>query len=84
MVLIAEVGGKAGSERWVRQGHELGHFVVHEIRPSAVVFRQGQDLREVALERRKPPKSLVRDVRSAGDKVSAAGPNDVTSLLSGD
>jgi len=31
----------------------LGHFVVHEIRPSAVVFRQGQELREVALERRK-------------------------------
>ena len=53
MALIAEVGGKDGSERWVRQGHELGHFVVHEIRPSAVVFRQGQDLREAALERRK-------------------------------
>ncbi len=48
MALMAEPGGKAGSERWVREGHKLGHFVVHEIRQGVVVFRQGQDLREVA------------------------------------
>jgi len=64
MALIAEPGGKAGSERWVREGHKLGHFVVHEIRQGAVVFRQGQDLKEVAVDRPQGPKDLVTAVHS--------------------
>jgi len=95
MALIAEPGEKAGSEQWVREGHKLGHFVVHEIRQGAVVFRQGQDLKEVAVDQSQKTRGLVRDVHTAAPKVSVAavdelplsdsgtGPNDVASLPSG-
>jgi len=95
MALIAEPGGEAGGEWWVREGHKLGHFVVHEIRQGAVVFRQGQDLKEVAVDKPQETKGLVRDVRTAEPKISVAavdelplldsatGPNDVASLPSG-
>ena len=41
MALIAELGAADGSERWVKEGVRLGHFVIHEIRRGAIVYRDG-------------------------------------------
>ncbi len=72
MALIGELGAPEGSERWVKEGAQLGHFVVHEIRRGAIVYRDGEDLREMAVERSASPPSLVRDLRPGSLKVSAA------------
>ena len=72
MALIGEVGAAEGSERWVREGTQLGHFVIHEIRRGAIVYRDGENLREMAVERSASPPSLVRDLRPGSLKVSAA------------
>lgn len=52
MALVAEPGGSEADGRWVKEGNQLGHFVVHEIRKGTVVFRSGDDLRELAFCRR--------------------------------
>ena len=72
MALIGELGAPEGSERWVKEGARLGHFVIHEIRRGAIVYRDGEDLREMAVERSASPPSLVRDLRPGSLKVSAA------------
>jgi len=72
MALIAELGAAAGSGRWVKEGAQLGHFVIHEIRRGAIVYRDGDDLREMAVERSASLPSLVRDLRPGSLKVSAA------------
>ena len=72
MALIAELGAAEGSERWVKEGARLGHFVIHEIRRGAIVYRDGENLREMAVERSASPPSLVRDLRPGSLKVSAA------------
>ena len=72
MALIAEVGAAEGSERWMKEGARLGHFVIHEIRRGAIVYRDGENLREMAVERGASPPSLVRDLRPGSLKVSAA------------
>jgi hypothetical protein len=72
MALIGELGAAAGSERWVKEGAQLGHFVIHEIQRGAIVYRDGEDLREMAVERSASPPSLVRDLRFGSRKVSAA------------
>jgi hypothetical protein len=72
MALIGEVGGAEGSERWVKEGAQLGHFVIHEIGRGAIVYRNGEDLREMAVERSASLPSLVRDLRPGSLKVSAA------------
>ncbi|HPC95341.1 MAG TPA: hypothetical protein PLU87_10380 [Sedimentisphaerales bacterium] len=54
MALIAEPGSSEADGRWVKEGNQLGHFVVHEIRKGIVVFRSGDDLHELAFCRRWP------------------------------
>lgn len=54
------------------EGAQLGHFVIHEIRRGAIVYRDGENLREMAVERGVSPPSLVRDLRPGSLKVSAA------------
>ncbi len=72
MALIGELGAGEGSERWVKEGARLGHFVIHEIRRGAIVYCDGEDLREMAVERSVSLPSLVRDLRPGSLKVSAA------------
>ncbi len=45
MALISEVGGGEGGERWVKEGAEIGHFIIHEIRQDGIVYRDGDRLR---------------------------------------
>jgi hypothetical protein len=50
MALIAELGAAKGSERWVKEGTQVGHFIIHEIRRGAIVYRDGDGLREMDVE----------------------------------
>jgi hypothetical protein len=72
MALIAEPGVVDGQERRVKEGTQLGHFVIHEIRRGMIVYRDGEQLREMAVEHGASAPSLVRDVRSGSLQVSAA------------
>jgi hypothetical protein len=90
MALISEVGSPEGSEHWVKEGSHVGHFVIHEIRQGAIVYRDGDQLREMAVDVAAAPRSLVRDIRPGSRTASAAvegagialpipaGPNNVT------
>jgi hypothetical protein len=85
MALIAELGSGLGGERWVKVGAQVGHFIIHEIRRGAIVYRDGDNLREMAVERRASLPSIVRDLRPGSVRVSAAvrGTDNVTPALAG-
>jgi hypothetical protein len=85
MALIAASSDGESEARWVKEGAGIGHFVVHEIRQGAVVLRDGEQLRELAVERRHQRRTLVRDVRAGTRRVSAAidGPAFVPSSPAG-
>ncbi len=72
MALIAELGAAEGNERWVKEGSQVGHFVIHEIRHGAIVYRDGDNLQEMAIEPGMSTPSLVRDLRPGSRQVSAA------------
>jgi hypothetical protein len=72
MALIAASSDGESEAKWVKEGAGIGHFVVHEIRQGAVVLRDGEQLRELAVERRRQSRTLVRDVRAGARRVSAA------------
>jgi hypothetical protein len=72
MALIAELGAAEGSERWVKEGSQVGHFVIHEIRHGAIVYRDGDNLREMAVEWGVSMPTVVRDIRPGTRQVSAA------------
>jgi hypothetical protein len=71
MALLAEPGNKDGG-RWVKEGAQIGHFTVHEIKQGVVVLREGDGVRELAVERTAIEHSLVREVRPATRQFSAA------------
>jgi len=71
MALISEPGGSEADGKWVKEGDQLGHFVVHEIRKGMVVFRSGDDLRELAVKKGRASRSLVRGVRSDSRQANA-------------
>jgi hypothetical protein len=50
MALISEIGSGESEERWVKEGTQVGHFVIHEIRRGMIVYRDGEQLREMAVE----------------------------------
>ncbi len=70
MALISEAGYAQGEERWVKEGTQLGHFVIHEIRKGMIVYRDGDQLREMTVERGASVPSLVRDMRSGSRQIS--------------
>jgi hypothetical protein len=90
MALISEVGAAEDSERWVKEGSRVGHFIIHEIRQGAIIYRDGNQLREMTVDVAAAPRSLVRDIRPGSRTASAAveghgvvaptsaGPNIVT------
>jgi hypothetical protein len=71
MALIWEPVGIEGTTRWVKEGTRLGHFVVHEIKRGVVVLQDGEQLRELSIERSQAPKSLVRDTKADQQHVNA-------------
>lgn len=62
MALIWELDGQGGSRRWVKEGAQLGHLVVHEIRQGSIVYRSvgGETTREMLVEHGPAGPSLVR------------------------
>jgi hypothetical protein len=85
MALVAELGSDPGSGRWVKEGAQVGHFVIHEIRRGVIVYRDGDNLREMAVEHDASLPSIVRDLRPGSVRVSAAvgGTGNVTPVLAG-
>jgi len=85
MALISEVGSLEGSERWVKEGSQVGHFVIHEIRQGAIVYRDGDQLRAMTVDVAAAPRSLVRDIRPGSRTASAAveGPGVVAPTSAG-
>lgn len=59
MALVSEPGSSEADGRWVKEGNQLGHFVVHEIRKEMVVIRSGDDLHELAFCRRWPREAVL-------------------------
>jgi hypothetical protein len=83
MALIAELGSSEGSERWVKEGTQVGHFVIEEIRRGVIVYRDGNNVREMAVERGASPPGIVRDIRPGSRRVSAAvGDTDAMTPMS--
>ena len=80
MALIAERSGAGDAARWVKEGSQVGHFVIHEIRASAIVYRDGEQLREMAVEGRPTRKSLVRRTQPDARQISAAAVEGGTML----
>ena len=80
LALIWEPGGADGTRRWVKEGSQIGHFVVHEIRRGILVFRDGEQLHEVNVEREPSLRRLVRDNPGGAQKVSSALSGDTAAL----
>jgi hypothetical protein len=85
MALISDLGSAEGNDRWVKEGTQLGHFVIQEIRRGAIVYRDGDNLREMAVEHSAGPPGIVRDIRPGTRRVSAAvgGEDALTPISAG-
>jgi hypothetical protein len=49
MALIMEPGN-GETARWVKTGASVGHFVIQEIRPGSIVYLDGEQALEMAIE----------------------------------
>lgn len=75
LALVCEPGGGDGTFRWVKQGAELGHFVIEKIERGAIVYRDGERMHEMLVERRLAPVSFVRGSRT---EMAQSGPDLLT------
>ncbi len=57
LALIVESG--SNEARWVREGEQLGHFTIHEIKPGVVVYLADEKLSEMALDCEAEPTAVV-------------------------
>ncbi|MBP8302494.1 MAG: hypothetical protein KBE04_00030 [Phycisphaerae bacterium] len=75
MALIVESASAEGAGRWVKKDSQVGPWVVQEVRRGMVVVRSrdGQQIREISLERSPAQRTLVRQVRSGNKQVSSSG-----------
>ena len=58
MALIREPGA-ADNGQWVKEGVQIGHFTIHEIRPGSVVYMVGETLCEMAIEQEAASEATV-------------------------
>jgi len=72
MALISDPGSGREGQRWVKTGSRFGSFVVHEVRAGAVVYRDGNQLREAVVEHGVALPSVVRDVRPGSNAITTA------------
>ncbi len=78
MALVVESGSKEA--RWVREGEQLGHFAIHEIKPGAVVYLAGEGTSEMVLDREAGPTVVAAGSNLAGPAGSQAATNDTPML----
>lgn len=60
VALIREAGATEAG-RWVKEGAQVGHFTIHEIRAGSVVYLDGDQLREMAIDRETVYTSVAAD-----------------------
>lgn len=58
LALIREPGTQ-NAGRWVNEGTQVGHFVIHEIRPGSILYLDGERLCEMAIDRENVPTTVV-------------------------
>jgi hypothetical protein len=72
MALVAEPGG---GSRWVKQGAHLGHFVVEKVERGMIVYRDGDQLREMVLDTKAPVRAAqARQMTLASGHQSSTSP----------
>lgn len=72
MALISMTSAPQEEPRWVKEGARIDVFLVHEIRPSLIVYRQGDQLHEAAVANQVHLPSLIRDPRKGSHTVGLA------------
>jgi len=72
MALVSLTSAPQEEPRWVKEGTQIDIYRIHEIRPSLIVYRQGDELREAAVARPTGLPSLVRDLRAGSHPVGRA------------
>jgi len=73
MALLSDPRSGREGQRWVKTGGRLGSVVVQEVRPGAIVYRDGDQFREAAVEHGPGRPSLVRDVRDPKRDIAGLG-----------
>jgi hypothetical protein len=71
MALILEPGSNAA--RWVKRGTQVGHVIIQEIRPGSVLYLEGEQAREMAIEREAAATPVVADDGSSIHSSPPAG-----------
>ncbi len=65
MALILEPG--SNTARWVKRGAQVGHLVIQEIRPGSIVYLDGEQVREMTVERETTATAVATDNASAAN-----------------
>ncbi len=72
MALVSEPGSGV---RWVKQGANLGHFIVEKVERGTLVYRDGDRLREMAVDTKVPVHTTqARQTALASDQKSTSRP----------
>jgi hypothetical protein len=70
MALVSEPGS---GTRWVKQGERLGHFVLEKVERGTIVYRQGDRLREMAVDTKAPNDiAVARQTKPASEQTTLA------------
>ena len=70
MALVSEPGS---GTHWVKQGARLGHFVLEKVERGTIVYRQGDRLREMAVDTKVPVDTvLAGETKPALEKTKLA------------
>jgi hypothetical protein len=72
MALISDISIPQEDPRWVKEDSRCGDYIIHEIRPSMIVYRQGDRWREATVERVVGLSSIVRDPRNGSHRAPVA------------
>lgn len=75
---IALINEPGGGPRWVRQGSEVMHLVIEQIKEGLIVYRDGQKTSEIQVEPRPPRQSLLQ-----GESSVSASRSVQTSTVAG-
>ena len=72
MALVSEPGKET---RWIKQGANLGHFIVEKVERGTIVYRDGDRLREMAVDTKVPVHiPQARQTALASDQKSTSPP----------
>jgi len=85
LALVSSIGAEPQDQRWVREGSQFASFLIHEIRRGEIVYRQGDQLYQVAIDHPIDRQSVARDIAECPEQLTAAirplstpaGPNDL-------